>query len=198
MLIAITIPMARRISAADADRGVFRFLMASLAVRLGIGAVVRYIVTFGVYGAADAQRYHREGTEIAESFRDGVFTNLGSLRATRFIEVLTGSVYSISGPSKLGGFLVYAWFGFLGSMLFYRAFRLAYPTGDARRYRYLVFLWPSIVYWPSSIGKDAYMLLVLGAAAYGVAKICTGSLRGLTWLALGLAGRRRSCDPTSP
>ncbi|MDQ4044748.1 MAG: hypothetical protein M3173_04785, partial [Chloroflexota bacterium] len=57
-----------------------------------------------------------------------------------------------------------------------------------RRFALLVFLLPSLLYWPSSIGKDAWMLLTLGVAALGTAKIVTGRRSGVVALALGIAG----------
>ena len=47
--------------------------------------------------------------------------------------------------------------------------------GDARRYAALVFLLPSLLFWPSSIAKEAWILACLGLAAYGAAKMLTRS-----------------------
>jgi hypothetical protein len=97
-------------------------------------------------------------------------------------------VYAFTGPTRLGGFMVFSWFSFLGCYLFYRAFRIAYPDGDGRRYALLVFFFPTLLFWPSSLGKEAFMILVLGAAALGAAQLFAGRLRGLVWLGLGLWG----------
>src|SRR5439155_20274126 len=42
--------------------------------------------------------------------------------------------------------------------------------------------------WPSSIGKEGFMILALGAAALGAAQLLGGRFRGLVWLTLGLSG----------
>ena len=47
------------------------------------------------------------------------------------------------------------------------------PDGNYRRYALLVFFMPSLVFWPSSIGKEAWMLFTLGITAYGAARMFT-------------------------
>lgn len=64
-------------------------------------------------------------------------------------------------------------------MGFYRAFVLAFPDGDPRRYRRLLFLCPTIWFWHSSSDKEAVMLFCRGLAAYGLATALHGGLRGL-------------------
>jgi hypothetical protein len=187
VLLLLTLPIALRLDRKDPGLG--RLVMLALFLRFTIGSVTRYFVAFSVYeGSADAARYHAEGVRLATLFRSGAFDQLGRLSGTRFIEVLTGAVYAVSGPTKLGGYMIYSWFSFLGLLLFYRAFRVGYPTGDHKRYALLLLFFPSLVYWPSSIGKDAWMLLVLGLCAYGSASMLSGRLRGLLPLGLGLSG----------
>jgi hypothetical protein len=84
--------------------------------------------------------------------------------------------------------MVFSWLSFLGCYLFYRAFRTAYPDGDGRRYALLMFFFPTLLFWPSSIGKEAFMVLALGAAALGAAQLFAGRYRGLLVLGLGLWG----------
>ncbi len=74
-------------------------------------------------------------------------------------------IYALTGPSRLGGFLVYSFIGFWGLFLFHRAARIGLPEGSQRRYALLVFFLPSLVFWPSSIGKEAVMMLSLGLCA---------------------------------
>ena len=93
--------------------------------------------------------------------------------------------YAVTGPSRLGGFLVYSFIGFWGLFLFHRAARIGLPEASQRRYAILVFFLPSLVFWPSSIGKEAVMMLSLGTCAYGAARIL--ERRGAGWICL-LAG----------
>jgi hypothetical protein len=70
---------------------------------------------------------------------------------------------------------------------FYRAFVIACPEGNRRRYALLVFFLPSLLFWPSSIGKEAWMTLGIGLAAWGAARVLTHRRGGITAAALGLA-----------
>ena len=76
---------------------------------------------------------------------------------------------------------------FLGVLAFYRAFRIAVPSGNARWFAALLFFFPSFVFWPSSIGKESWMVLAIGIAAYGSARILAGETsRGALWAILGM------------
>lgn len=174
VLAALTFPLLRRV-AGDDDR-LRRLLFAAFVVKLG-GAVVRYYLAFDVYGGvADASRYHEEGVALAPHYRVGDFTPdlVRELPGTGFVDALTGVVYSLTGPSKLAGFFVFSWLGFLGLLLLYRAFVTGFPAGDHRRYARLLFFLPSLAFWPSSIGKEAWMTLGLGLVAYGAATLLAG------------------------
>jgi hypothetical protein len=148
-------------------------------------------MVYGLYGgAADSARYASDGAQVADQLHHGVLgIDLGvPLVGTGFVILLTGVVYAFTWPTVIGGFLVFGWLSFWGQYLFYRAFRVGFPNGDARRYALLVLLLPSILFWPSSIGKDAWMLLCLGASAYGVALLLERRHGAVLWLGLGSAG----------
>ena len=163
-------------------------IIVALVLKLG-ASFVRYFVAFDLYGGtADASRYDDLGAEIASRFRSGDLS-LGELlsfgRSTEFIADLTGAIYAAMGPSRLGGFLVFAWIGFWGLFLFHRAALVGLPDGQQRRYAALVFFLPSMLFWPSSTGKEAVMMLSLGLCALGAARLCERHRRA--WLPL-LAG----------
>ncbi len=187
LLVLFTVPIALRIARMERDRTLASIVMAALIAKL-LAALVRYYVAFTIYsGAADATRYHNDGRELAEYFRRWDFDiEIGKVVGTGFLRILTGIVYAIFGSSRLGGFLVFAWLGFLGLVLFWRAFRIGIPGGDARRYMLLVLFLPSLLYWPSSIGKEAWVMLGLGISAVGVASLLRGRGGGLPWLVVGL------------
>jgi hypothetical protein len=176
VLFIVTLPLLRRQAIREGDPSVFRFLILALAVKLA-GAFLRYYASVLFYGGLrDANVYSRYGAQFAESFRHGNFTTpLSSLsgHGTDFIRFFTGVVYALTGTSKLGGCVVFSWLGFLGLFFFYRAFAIAVPEGRRRAYAYLLFFLPSLVFWPSSIGKDAYMMFTIGLATYGVARLLT-------------------------
>ena len=186
-VVAISFPILRRSAVRHDERALVTFFVVALLLRIG-GAIVRSYVDLGVYGGGDSSVYHQSGLLLAERFQAGNFdTGLPSLTGTHFIRFFTGLVYTFIGPSPLGAFIVYAWLGFWGSFFFYRAFTIAVPEGRARSYARLVFLLPSFLFWPSSIGKEAWMMMSLGLAALGAARFLSGRPgRGLLVAALGL------------
>lgn len=171
------------------DPRLARLIALALYLKLA-AAVVRYGVAFGLYdGSIDAASYHDTGALLAPAFRAGDFTaDIGPVVGTGFIEILTGVVYVFTGPTTVGGFLVFSALGFWGLYFFYRAFRLAVPEGDPFRYACLVLLLPSLLFWPSSIGKEAWMTLTLGLAALGAARILTRHRGGFVVTIAGLGG----------
>lgn len=183
-----SLPVVLRLARRETDARVARLLPWALGLKLG-ASLVRLAITFGVYdGVADAGTYHSFGKMLAPLYRRGDFsTDIGPLVGTGFMKVLTGLVYAVIGATRLGGFVVFSWMGFWGLYLFYRAFCMACPEGDRWRYACLVFLLPSLLFWPSSIGKEAWMTLSLGMASYGAARILTRARWGFTTLALGVA-----------
>ena len=187
VLFVISMPLLRREAVRAGDPGFFRVLQLGLAFKL-LGAVARFVVTYQVYSGADATGYFGAGVRLARSFRAGVFTtDLPSLTGTDFIRFLSGLVYTVLPFSLLAGFLVFAWIGFLGQVLFIRAYRVAVPEGRVRTYAYFVLFLPSLVYWTGSIGKEAWMMFALGLAAYGAARALSGStVRGIAICGLGL------------
>jgi hypothetical protein len=188
VILLVSLPMIARESSREGDQRLFFILVLALILKL-CAALARYYVAFDLYGGkADAGDYHDYGVRLAEQFWDGNFeTGLSSLTRTNFINLLTGIVYTIIGPSKMGGFLVFSWLGFLGLFFFYRAFRHAVPQGRTPAYAALLFFLPSLLFWPSSIGKEAWMMFALGMAALGAGRMLAGSAsRGLAIAGAGL------------
>jgi len=177
----------------EVDPWIGKLLVIAFVTKM-VGAVVRYAVTFEVYaGRADAGGYHGSGRRLAAAFWSGTWdrvfaAEVPKLGGTEVMRLITGVVYIFTGPTKLGGFLVFSCLGFWGLYGFYRGFRIGFPEGDHRRYAMLLFFLPSLLYWPSSIGKEAWMLFTLGIAAWGAALVLRYRGRGYVVLGLGLAG----------
>lgn len=189
VLAALSYPLLKRAARAELDDRVILLIVMGLALKM-LGTLLRYLMAFDLYdGSGDSTEYAEAGVRLAELFRQGYFTvDLGKpLVGTGFIEVLTGVTFALIGATTLGGFFVFSWLSFWGMYLFYRAVRIGLPDADHRRYALLLFLLPSLVFWPSSIGKDAWMVLTLGISAYGAARLLTGRRSGYPILAVGLA-----------
>jgi hypothetical protein len=185
ILVAASWPAFVRQARRERDAGLVWVLVLALSLKL-LGSLVRYWVSVHLYdGLADAFGYHYGGVELAMRFRAGNFdTGLASLSGTDFITFFTGIVYTVTGPSIFAGYLLYSWLAFGGMFYLYRAFTIAVPDGRWRSYAKLLFFMPSMLYWPSSIGKEAWMLFTIGLAAFGIARLLTGR----PWRGLAVAG----------
>ncbi len=155
-----------------------------------VGTLVRYYVAYTVYdGAADAQRYNLYAAFHYGAWRDGDITWAWSdQRGTQYMELITTAIYTVTGPTTLGAFLIYASFAFWGAYLLYRAFQVALPDGNHKRYAVLLFFLPSMLYWPSSIGKESWLMLFVGVTALGVAKFFAHQHGAFALLAVGAVG----------
>jgi Dolichyl-phosphate-mannose-protein mannosyltransferase len=137
------------------------------------GSIARYLALVLVFGYGDATGYHAFGAGFAQSVRDldfqVIFDEVGnrSVRTTTTKLFVTG-IYSIYTPSLLGGFIMMGSLGFLGQIGFYAALRRWVQPQQLRRYAVGLFFLPTIVFWPSSVGKDAFMLCFLGLATWGI------------------------------
>ena len=188
ILLAASWPAFVRQARRERNANIAKLLLAALVLKL-VGSMVRYLVAVYVYdGFADSMSYHDYGAALAMKFRAGDFhTGLETLSDTNFIRFFTGVLYTVVGPSIQAGFLLYAWLAFWGTFYLYRAFTIAVPDGSWRSYARLLFFLPSTLYWPSSIGKESWMLFTLGLAAFGTARLLTGrAWRGLLIAGAGL------------
>ncbi len=156
-----------------------RFLAVALIAHV-VGSLLRYFIIQAVYhGVADANGYYAGGVAFAPLFRSlqiPAFPGVG----TPFMNWLTGILFAFTGPTMLGGFVVCAALSFVGSWYFYKAFRIGFPDGNAKLFAVLIFLFPTMWYWTSSLGKDAIVMLFLGIATYGFALL----FRAITFKAI--------------
>jgi hypothetical protein len=189
VLVGISIPLLLRFSRRNGESDMVGIFIAAMVLKLA-GSMVRYFVVFSVYGGNDSVSYHEWGQKLAPLIRGGDFAVSIPVKliGTGFIEIATGWLYALTGSTIVGGYLVYSWLGFWGLYFFYRAFRTAVPGGDHRRYALMVFFLPSLLFWSSSIGKEAWMTFTLGIAAYGVARLLTYRRGGVAMLLAGLGG----------
>ena len=169
----------------EPDHVIRRLLLAGFAAKL-VGAALYYRVIEDVYGFGDVTRYVRAGRELAPIIRSGTLPEEARGSGTAFTEFLTGTVFAVFGPSEVFGYVVFSLISFAGMVAFVRALQLAVPTANHRWYAALVLLLPTMVYWPSTIGKDAWLVCWLGFGSLGVAWILTRARFGypLTFLSV--------------
>jgi hypothetical protein len=89
--------------------------------------------------------------------------------AENSIYMLTGALVVFLGPALPAVTSVFALLSFWGDYFFYRAAALVVSEADRGLVALLMFLFPSLVFWPACIGKDAVMTLFLGMAVWGFA-----------------------------
>ncbi|MBB1494618.1 hypothetical protein J4N02_07385 [Propioniciclava sp. MC1595] len=167
-----------------------RLLVTGFLLKLA-GISARYIVAYYLYGGqADAEAYNLFAIGHYLDWRQGdIWWEASGKVGTLNMELITTALYVVIGPSVITAFFVFGSLAFWGVYLIYRAFRVALPQADHKRYALLVFLLPTILYWPSSIGKEAWLMLFVGVTAYGAARFFNHALAtGLALIALGAAG----------
>ena len=181
LLTLLTLPLF--FSAAKKER---RFDLAGLAAA---GLFLRFLFSFYRYAhGADSNIYMSEGKRIAASLRhfNFGFDPGAPVPGTGGMRVIAGVASFVTGGNVAAMVLLFTWLGFVACYLMYKAFVTAMPNADHHRYALLVFLWPSLVYWPSSVGKDSWMLFTLGVASLGAARVLVRRPGGYSLLVLGL------------
>jgi Uncharacterised nucleotidyltransferase len=179
---------SRRIARLRPDEAwVGRWLVVAVVVKIG-ASYFRYHTAFNSYGGvADASGYDQWGRELARAWLDGSRApELENLRELNFIRWFTGVVYYVFGTDMVAGFFVFGLLAVVGSYLWYRATADAVPGINRRLYLALVLFAPSVVFWPSSIGKESLMQLGIGTVALATAHLLGHRLARAA--VLGLAG----------
>ncbi len=180
--LALSLLISARTARAETRFDLRGIVALAFALRC-LGALLRF------QAPVDALVYHREGERIADDLRGmNFFVATGrNIPGTGWIRYVSGLTHAFFLDDMFATYMVFTFLAFVGTFFCYKAFVRAVPDGDHKRYALLVFLWPSLVFWPSSIGKEAWMLFGLGIAAAGVARVLRGNIvAGLAVLALGL------------
>jgi hypothetical protein len=161
-----------------------RLMMISFALKVACtgGYTALLYVYYGNGG--DATTYFDVGKKWAAFFSaHGNFPIRGEVWGTSFINSATGLLVYTLGSSFPTISLLYAAAGFWGIYFFFGAFPEAFPNGRREFAALLLFLLPSCHFWTASIGKDSLMMLSIGLASYGFAKLMMSRvLRGFTYL----------------
>ncbi len=143
------------------------------------------------YESGDSLSYYAVGRQLATVWRSGSIPPLsesGSL-GTQVVEAFTGGLFAIFTPDLLGGFVMFSMLSFLGQLGFYAAFRRWAEPQQLKPYAFVVLFFPTYAFWPSTIGKDALVILCLGTSAYLISRLLEHfELRWIPLLALSLIG----------
>ena len=176
-----------RVVKREPDPFVKRVIVIGLFAKLA-GTAVYYRVIADIYGSGDVTGYVRIGRSLAPIIRSGSLPPEARETGTRFMEFLAGVSFAAFGPSEIIGYVVFSMLSFVGMLLFFFAFRMALPDGDHRRYAVLVLLLPTMLFWPSTIGKEAWLVFTLGLASYGAARVLRRRPMGYVIVSIAVAG----------
>lgn len=189
VVLVLTYYIARAFARMDGNPLLVPIIMGGICLKL-IGAFARYRVSTTVYSTGDFLDYDQWGRKIAEGLRHGhLVMPPGRLAGTNFMRVVTGYVYFATPARIMSGFVVFSFLSFVGLLFFWRAYRVGLSRTHDVTYLQWVVIMPSLLYWPSAIGKDAFMVLGAGVAAYGAACLLTSrTVVGVLSLSAGIAG----------
>ena len=134
------------------------------------------------HGVSDWLRYTHQGALLADNWRNFHFTTqgagIGGIVGNGATSIFGGVIMTLVGPNLLAAFFVAAFTSFVGTAIFYLAFRITFPEANCKRYAWLVLLFPSLLFWTADVSKEAGMLLALSLVAYGMALILQGRALG--------------------
>lgn len=179
---AIAYPVIRSLGRSEPNFDLGGIALVGFGMRL-MGATLRF------QDPSDSGIYWQVGVELAKSFRRLQF-NIDTGReipGTGFLRYLAGLAQVVTLDDFFSSFMIWVLFSFFGIVLAYKAFALGVIGGDRKRYAIVLFCWPTLCFWPSSVGKEGWMMLCLGVGTYGAALFFSGrTFRGLSYLGLGI------------
>ncbi len=174
--------IVNRIARGDSYDKLRKVLLASLILHLLSAPLQIFVVKHFYGGVADWLRYTHQGALLADNWRNFQFTTqgtgIGPIVGNGATSIYGGVIMTVVGPNLLASFLVAAFTAFVGSVIFYLAFRITFPEANCKRYAWFVLLFPSLLFWTADVSKEASMLLALSLVAYGMALILQGRALG--------------------
>ena len=195
LILLLGLPLTKRFAAATGSPGLASLLFGALLTKMAF-AVTRYVFIYTVYdGLGDAAEYDRVGWRFAQLVRKGNLSpSIEALEntedATRRLTKITGYLYAIVGHSQYAGFFIFSVAAFVGLLLTARGVQIALPEVDTKRLYVALLFFPSLLFWPASIGKDAVMVFLLGTSVLGAGMLLAPKTRpvGIVPFVAGLAG----------
>jgi hypothetical protein len=183
----------RIVEAEGGDPWLSKALTACLVVHLLAAPLQIWTVNHLYGGIADYTRYIYKGAALAGGFRHFNFTlpsNLGGIVDNGSISIVAGLLFTLVGINQGAAFLIMSFLAFIGITCFYRAFTLTFSGAGNRRYGYLVFFLPSLIFWTADVSKEGIMIFLLGVLTYGCAQVLArqGGFRGWLLILAGCAG----------
>ena len=190
-LFALGRAVIRRIAPLESAPWLYKALTVCLVLHLLAAPGQIWVVDHLYGGIADYNRYVSQGAVLSNGFRHFDFSlapaHLRGIVSDGSVGIVAGVVFAIIGVNHLGAFLIFSWLSFIGIIFFYLAFTTTFGGAGSRRYGYLLFFLPTLIFWTSDVSKEAIMTFLMGLTAYGCARILAH--RGGYWMVIaGSAG----------
>ncbi len=167
----------KRVADAERDPWLTKALTVCLLLHLASAPAQIWVVDHIYHGVADYTGYVHRADLLTPGFRHLDFSlapgHLPKIVANGSVSIVAAVVFALIGANELGGFFVFSFLAFLGIVFFYRAFVLTFGGAGKRRYAYLLFYLPNLVFWTSDVSKEAIMTFLLGVIAFGCARVLT-------------------------
>jgi hypothetical protein len=165
LLVLAMVPVLRRIAVREGDHDLTWILLLGLELRL-LASIPRWLE------GVDATVYVRVGRELAPQLRNLDFAldvdrSIPGTGTIRYLAAVTQVLFNDNAELAT---VLFTLFGFVGCVLIYQAACVALPDLNHRWMALAIALWPSLVYWPSSIGKEAVVLLGIGLLTLGASR----------------------------
>lgn len=187
---AIFAAISRRLDLAERRLVLFGFI-AHVA-----GVFIQVWVTEQVYGGGDIVGYYRSGVELANALRNDFefifpeavklflhdpdvqlpFAVFGGAGPTGSLSVVTAFLFFFLGDSLIGSSMVVALAAFFGKVAIARAIGQDLSPPNRRLALGASLLVPSVVFWSSTIAKEAVVIAFLGFALALLRPAITGRL----------------------
>ena len=179
-------PLIRRVVQAEGgDPWLAKALTVCLILHLLAAPSQIWIVNHLYGGVADYNRYMFRGAELAPHFRSFNFSlppDIGGIVDNGSISIVAGVLFAIVGVNQTAAFLIMSFLSFIGIVCFYRAFTLTFSGAGRRRYGYLIFFLPSLIFWTADVSKEAIMIFLIGVLTYGCAQVIARQGGFRAWL----------------
>jgi hypothetical protein len=176
----------RRIVAAEGgDPWLAKALTVCLVLHLLAAPGQIWAVNHLYGGVADFTRYIYRGAQLAPGFRHFNFSlpsDLGGIVDNGSISIVAGGLFALVGINQTAAFLIMSFLSFIGITCYYRAFTLTFGGVGNRRYGYLIFFLPSLIFWTADVSKEAIMIFLLGVLTYGCAQVLARKGGFRAWL----------------
>jgi hypothetical protein len=140
-------------------------------------------------GSADALASSHVGASIAMDWKMGLPVAHGSIPGDGSVQLIVGYLYSFTVTSQWIGFLVFSWISAVGTILIWYGASRTWTWENRKKLGLALMFLPSLMYWTSTISKEAIVILGMGFFICGIGLVFEGrkSFSGVLLMVFGSA-----------